>query len=232
MTDIDTQHHTDQERQTISVVIADDHPIVRKGINDELSRESDIDVIGQAVDGDGAMELSALLQPDVLVLDINMPGMKAVEIIHATRKLRKVPNVLIVSAYGDTEIVLAMLKAGAIGYLLKDEEPTTIIDAVRSVAAGKTWFSTSVASSVVLSSIRDDSDLKISEITDREEEILILVALGRDNDEISSSLSITVGTVKNHISSIYDKLGVRSRAEAVTWAWQRGLVKRESDTFK
>ena len=217
--------------KNIQVLVADDHPIVRKGINDELSRENDIDVIGQAIDGDGAMDLAASLQPEVLVLDINMPGMKAAEIIRATRNLRKPPNVLIVSAYGDTEIVLAMLKAGAIGYLLKDEEPTVIIDAVRSVAVGKTWFSSAVASSVVLSSIRDDSDLIISEITDREEEILILVALGHDNEEISHKLSITVGTVKNHISSIYDKLRVRSRAEAVTWAWQRGLVKRESDSF-
>ena len=213
----------------IRVLIADDHPIVRDGISNELSRHPDIEVVGFAADGDETMFLTQEVIPDVILLDINMPGKRAVEIIREVSTFSNPPKVLVISAFGDVEYVLAMLRAGATGYLLKDEEPAFIVNGIRSVHRGETCLSPSVTTSFVAATLHDKSRFAFSQLTNREREVLYLVANGNDNDAISEKLSITLGTVKNHVSNVYEKLGLRSRAEVVAWAWQNGIVKRASD---
>jgi len=209
---------------TITVLIADDHPIVRSGIRNELLHHSDIEVMGEAVSGDEVLPLVGELRPDVLVLDINMPGMKAVQVLRNLAEVEKPPQVLVLTAYGDPENVLGMLKAGARGYLLKDSSPVEIADGVRVVAEGMTWLSPAVASVLVESREGEKEPFDEELLSLRELEVLQSVAQGYSNAKISERLSISEGTVKNHITNIYDKLGLHTRAEAVAWAWQNGVI--------
>jgi len=159
-----------------------------------------------------------------LVLDVNMPGAKASDVIRSVREQAPPVQVLVLSAFGDLEYILAMLKAGATGYLLKDENPSEIIRGVFAVAKGETRLSQAIASSLVMATVRDERDQAMSDLTARELEVLSLIARGQDNTRISEELSISMGTVKNHVSNIYAKLDVNSRAEAVAWAWEHGIV--------
>jgi two-component system response regulator DegU len=217
--------HRNGGGQKITVIIADDHPIVRNGIKNELSRYDEIEVVGEAESGDESLQKAISLQPDVLLLDINMPGFRAIDVVREICKLEGKTKVLILSAFGDLEYILAMLKAGARGYMLKDEEPATIAKGIRAISKGETWLSADVATRLVFASVSNDKNIGSSELTSREKEVLCLIARGYDNQKIAEALSISEGTVKNHVSNIYDKIGVNSRAEAVAWSWQHGLVK-------
>jgi two-component system response regulator DegU len=221
--------HRESSEGKIRVVIADDHPIVRNGIKTELSRYEDIEVIGEAVDGDETLSRTTMLEPDVLLLDINMPGMRAIDVARELAALKSKTKVLVLSAFGDLEYILATLKAGASGYMLKDEEPTTIVKGIRAISSGETWLSSDVARRLVFASVRSNQGAGQSELTTRENEVLGLIAKGHDNRKIADFLTISEGTVKNHVSNIYDKIRVNSRAEAVAWAWQHGLVKSEEE---
>ncbi len=204
----------------ISVVVADDHPIIRSGIKNELLRYPDIKVLGEAADGNEALYQVEALQPDVLLLDINMPGLKAIQVVRQLRALPAPPQILILTAYGDVELVMALLKAGAKGYLLKDDDPSAIIAGVRTVAQGETYLSRVVATSVVEYLVKGETKRLGPELSPREMEVLQLVAQGWGNAQIAQTLDISEGTVKNHVTSLYNKVGVRSRAELVVWAWQ------------
>lgn len=211
---------------SIKVLLADDHPIVRSGVRNELSRHSDIEIVGEALNGDETLRQSRALQPDVLLLDINMPGLKTIQLVRTLRASPLPPKILILTAYGDLENVLGMLKAGVVGYLLKDEDPSVIIQGVREVAQGKTWLSAGVAKSLVDHMAGKEEQHAQDMLSDREREVLQLIALGHSNQRIAEVLTISEGTVKNYVTSIYDKLKVHSRAETIVWAWQRGLVAR------
>jgi DNA-binding NarL/FixJ family response regulator len=207
----------------LRLVIADDHPIVRSGIKNELQLAG-MEVIGEASDGDEALRLAQTAQPDVLLLDIQMPGLKAVPLVRELRSLPAPPQVLILSAYGDMEYVLAMLSAGAAGYVLKDEVPAMLVQGVRAVARGETWLSAKVAASLVSHSIAMTPEAQPPGLSAREKEVLALVARGHNNRQIAERLSLSEGTIKNHITNICDKLSVHSRAEVVAWAWEHGIV--------
>ena len=138
----------------------------------------------------------------------------------ALARLIGAPHILVLSAYGDLESVLAMLKAGVSGYLLKDEDPSRITEGIRAVAQGDTWLSSAVAERIVEGTIRKPSIEPDPRLSPREEEVLQLIAHGATNEQIAVELSISEGTVKNHVTNLYSKLGVNSRAEAVAWAWQ------------
>ncbi len=208
----------------IRVVVADDHPIVRSGIRNELLCHSDVEVLGEAANGDETLRQIEALQPDVLLLDINMPGLRAIQLVRQLRALPTPPQILVLTAYGDAELVLALLKAGATGYLLKDEDPATIIEGVRTVAQGETYLSKAVVASVVEHTISGETKQPRPELSPREMEVLQLLAQGWDNVQIAQTLNISEGTVKNHVTNIYSKMGARSRAELVAWAWQRRLM--------
>ncbi len=217
----------------IRVVLADDHHVVRSGIRSELERHPDIEVVGEAADGYEAVTLAQKLRPNVLVLDINMPGLQGTEV---TERLSAVPDavreglpsswppyVLILSAYCEPEYVYSLFAAGAKGYLLKDEPPERIVSGIRQVMRGEPALSLPVQRVLLTRKSKPEHDLSV-----REMEVLRLMAKGNTNEEIANTLIIAVGTVKNHVMNIYKKLpNVRTRSEAVAWAWENRVVEVE-----
>lgn len=206
----------------IRVLIADDHPIVRSGVKNAFRDAENIEVAGEATNADDALRMCRSLKPDVLILDIHMPGIKAVQLLHSLRGEELPTRALILTAYSDPENVSGMLKAGATGYLVKDEEPETILEAVSTVAAGHSWISP-LAMKALLEDLPDDDAAGEDALSERELDVLRLLAQGLDNASIAAVLTIAEGTVKNHITSIYEKIGAHSRAEAVAWAWKHGM---------
>ena len=212
----------------VAVLLADDHPVVRSGIRSELERHASINVVGEAVDGYEALRLAETLQPDLILLDISMPGLNGIEVAERLKEIsppdRKTPNwpplVLGLSAYCEKEYVYSLFAAGAKGYLLKDEPPQRIVEGVLNVMQGMPALSLPVQT--VLLSRRSTPK---HGLTPREVQVLQLMAKGYTNEEIAQVFVIAEGTVKNHVTNIYKKLqGPRTRAEAVAWAWENGLV--------
>jgi DNA-binding NarL/FixJ family response regulator len=208
----------------IRVLLADDHPIVRGGIRSMLDREDGIEVIGEASDGGQALEMVESLRPDVLLLDMEMPVKTGIEVATELAERHPSVRVLALSAYDDDAYIFGVLDAGAAGYLTKDEAPDMIVHAVRGVAAGDDqWISSRVAEKMVRRR-RAFLEQQSSGLSPREKEVVVLVGQGMTNPQISEVLFISEGTVKNHVSHIYDKLDLRTRAEVVAWAWEHGLV--------
>ncbi|MDW8325349.1 MAG: response regulator transcription factor [Anaerolineales bacterium] len=212
----------------LRVLLADDHPVVRTGLRNELARHPDIEVIGEAVNGDEALHLAETLQPDVLVLDLAMPGLKPVQVIRRLRARPAPPHILVLTAHGDKELVQGMLQAGATGYLLKDEDPAAIVDGVRAVAQGRPWLSPAVAESLAGQPVGAEKELVAEKqgapLSVRELAVLRLLASGKTDQEIGRKLGIAERTVRYRLRNIYDKLGVNSRVEAVAWAVKQGLT--------
>lgn len=200
--------------ESISVLIADDHPLVRAGLCTALQIEPDIVIAGEASDGDAAQQQCKSLQPDVLVLDLNMDGPPAVATLASVRELCPRTRVLILTAYNGDIYVRELVQAGAMGYVLKDEAPEALVQAVRSVARGGTWFSRPVVESLVHAK-HDGSDAP--PLTEREGQIMRLVAQGWDNARIAEELCLSEQTIRNYVSRLYAKIGVQTRAEAVVW---------------
>lgn len=207
----------------IRVLIADDHPIVRSGVRGELTYDEEIEVVGEALNGDEALHLAQELQPDLLLLDINMPGMKAVQILQEVKRLLPACRVLILTAYGDSGTVLGMLKGGADGYLLKDEDPSVIPEAIRAVVDGQMWVSQTISDQLILLTGEETATVG-DKLTQREQEVLHLIVEGQTNFEIAQALSLSERTVEFHVSNLLQKLGVRSRVEAAVWAKEHGIV--------
>jgi DNA-binding NarL/FixJ family response regulator len=206
--------------QLIRVLIADDHPLVRSGLCTALQTEPDIAVAGEASDGDETQRQCAALQPDVLVLDLNMDGPPAVATLAVVRERCPRTRVLILSAYDDDVYVRGVVLAGAMGYVLKDEAPEALVQAVRTVAQGGTWFSRSLVENLVLRAEQDDSDAP--PLTERESQIIRLIAQGWDNARIAEELCLSEQTIRNYVSRLYGKIGVQTRAEAVVWGRDHG----------
>jgi DNA-binding NarL/FixJ family response regulator len=207
---------------SIRVVIADDHNVLRKGIRDLLSDEDDIAVVGEARNGHEAVDLATALQPDV-VMDIAMPELTGVE---ATRQIRvQAPNVrvLVLTAYDDDPYIYSLLDAGATGYILKTAESREIVRAVRATAAGQSALDPAVAPRLIARLTKPAASGDT--LTERERDVLRLAARGQTNKQIGAELAISDRTVQNHLANIYAKLGVASRTEAVTAAFQRNLIR-------
>lgn len=211
----------------IAVIVVDDHPVVRAGLLAALDSASDIEVVGQAATGAEALRVVAQQQPDVVVLDVNLPDVSGVEVARQLRQ-REIPTqILVLSAHDDHETVMGLLECGAAGYVLKDEALETLASAVRAAARGESWLSPAVARRVVDQAVRDPSPSPprpISELTPREREVLQLLAQGLDNAAIAEALVVTKRTVQNHVSNVYGKLEVGSRTQAALWAIRHGLV--------
>jgi DNA-binding NarL/FixJ family response regulator len=207
----------------IRVLLADDHPIVRTGIRTMLQGATDIDVVAEAKSGAEALALVEQLQPDVLLLDMEMPGMSGVDVAKKLKLLDSPVRVLALSAYDDAQYVRNLLASGAAGYLTKEEAPEMIIDAVRGVARGEEgWLSRRAVAKVTAWARQGEEDG--GKITEREQEVLELVVAGKTNQEIALALRISEKTVEKHVGSILNKLNVASRVEAAVQAIQRGLV--------
>ena len=209
----------------IRVLVADDHPMFRFGLKALLGAAADLEVAGEAADGEAAVAQAASLQPDVVVMDLNMPGLNGLE---ATRRLLQTsPHiaVLIVTMFDDDSVFAAM-QAGARGYLLKGAEPEAILRAIRTVAGGEAIFSPSVARRVMDFFAHRQPDLPpqiFPELTERERELLALLAQGLTNAAIAERLSLSPKTVRNHVSNIFSKLQVVDRAQAIIRAREAGM---------
>ncbi|HEX9014073.1 MAG TPA: response regulator transcription factor [Anaerolineaceae bacterium] len=207
--------------EKIRVLLADDFPMVRAGVRSLLMGVEDIEVIGEASDGEEALQFIQSNPVDVLVLDIRMPHMDGLDVIRELKKTGTATRILALSAYVERDFVLAMFEAGVDGYLLKEEVPDTIVEAVRSISAGgQGWSSRKV--SAALSDYLAGSHQK--KLTTREHEILGLVVAGKTNQEIAYTLRISQSTVEKCIYNIYDKLGVTSRVEAAVQAVRDNLL--------
>jgi DNA-binding NarL/FixJ family response regulator len=200
--------------EPIRVLIADDHPLIRSGLCTALQTEADIVVAGEASDGAEAQRQCAGLQPDVLVLDLNMDGPPAVATLASVRELCPSTRVIILTAYDDDAYVRSLVLAGAMGYVLKDEVPEALVQAVRTVAQGGTWFSRSLVETLVHAK-HDESDAP--PLTERESQIMRLITQGWDNARIAEELCLSEQTIRNYVSHLYGKIGVQTRAEAVVW---------------
>lgn len=219
MSAIDKQS-SEQERP-IRVLLADDHAVVRKGFRDFLEEDPELCVVAEASDGDEAWARISESQPDVAVLDIRMPHQSGVEL---TRRIKaQYPNVriLVLTAYDDESYVLAILRAGADGYILKTAESGELLAAVKQVYMGKSFLDANVAPSVIANLVNVSSS---EQLTERELEVAQGVAKGWTNREIARQLSISDRTVQGHLANAFAKLDVASRTELVTVALQRGLI--------
>ncbi len=205
------------------ILIADDHPIVRSGIRAEISRHADLEVVGEATNGDDVLPLVATLSPDVVLLDVNMPGKRTIEILTELQKTGGKCKVLILTAYGDTATILGVLRSGATGYVLKDEDPFSIPEAIRTVIGGGIWVSETVSQQLAVLDVQANRG-KAEILTNREHQVLTLVAAGKTNREIALLLCTTDRTVEFHIGNILQKFDVKKRIEAVLWAREKGLI--------
>lgn len=201
----------------IRVLLADDHPLVRAGIRTTMNAEQDIDLVGEAVNGHEAQHLCRELKPDVLLLDLNMPGPQAIEIIAYVHTHCPTTNVVVLTAYDDDAYIQGLLSAKVDGYVLKDEATESVANAIRTVCNGGTWFSRTIVEKLLLSRTAplasDDPTL-----TEREHQILAMIGRGFDNAKIAAELHLAEQTVRNYVSRLYVALGVNSRSEAIIWA--------------
>jgi DNA-binding NarL/FixJ family response regulator len=210
---------------TIRIVVADDHGIVREGLGALLAARPGFDLVGTASTGAEAVRAAVTLRPDVLVMDIQMPGTGGIE---ATREISRVaPDVavLMLTMFDDDESIFAAMRAGARGYVLKGAAPDNVIRAIAAVAAGEAIFGPGVAKRALdyMSGPRRDATVAFPELTAREREVLDLIAAGLGNAAIATRLGLATNTIGNHVTSIFAKLQVASRAEAIIRARQEGL---------
>ena len=212
----------------ISVCLVDDQTLVRQGIRSLLELSDDISVVAEAGDGAQAVALIPQAKPDVVLLDMRMPGMSGLDVLNALAAKNALPATIILTTFDDDQLVLAGLKAGARGYLLKDVSLEQLVDAVKTVAGGGSLVAPVVTQRLLSGLERMQNEFVSLEqpdpLTDRETEILRLMAGGYSNKEIANSLTVAEGTVKNHVSNILSKLGVRDRTRAVLKAFEIGIV--------
>ena len=203
--------------RTIRVLIADDHLVYRIGIRNLIGSEPGFEVIGEAADGNQALDLYRKLKPDVLLLDLRMPHKSGIEVVRAVREEFRDAHILIVTSYQTEEEIFQVLQAGALGYVIKDMGREMLVQAIRAVHAGNRWLAPAIRKQF------DDRALR-QQLTAREVEVLKLLARGLTNREIANVYGISASTVKNHLNSVMAKLEVADRTEAVSFCLSRGIV--------
>jgi DNA-binding NarL/FixJ family response regulator len=219
------------------VVLADDQPLVRSGLRRILTTRRGVDVVAEAADGEQAVEAAGRHRPDLVVMDVRMPVMDGVAAIGALRARGLDVPVLTLTTYDDDEVLAACLRAGAAGFITKAAPAEDLLRAVKEVAAGAAWLEPSVTARVLAeyrarnqAAAAPRSDPLIDPLTDREREVLVLMARAASNAEIAERLVVSEGTVKTHIGRIFAKLGARDRAAAIVWAYDAGLVLPHTST--
>lgn len=212
----------------INVLVVDDHRVVRAGLAALLRQNQSLNVVGEAGNGEEAVRLAGQLQPDVVLMDMQMPIMTGVEATKAIKAQWPAIQVLVLTTYDDDELIWGGLQAGAKGYLLKDAPPEELLQGIKAVAAGQSLLPPHIAAKlmqVISQGGPGGKSESADQLTERELEILGLMARGAANKEIAASLYISENTVKTHISNLFQKLDVRDRTEAVTRALSRGLIR-------
>ncbi len=209
----------------IRVVIADDHAVVRQGLRTFLGLHDDIEVVGEAHDGERALEVIAALEPDVVLMDLVMPGLDGVGAIERLREVGSTARVIVLTSFLDEDKVLPAVRAGAAGYLLKDTDPAELVRAIRIVDGGEALLHPAVAARV-LREVAGDGDRRQRHelLTPREREVLALIARGRANKAIALDLGVAEKTVKTHVGNVLGKLGLSDRTQAALYAVREGLT--------
>ena len=215
---------------SITLLIIDDHALLRSGIRAYFESQSDLEVLADAASGEEAIRLAAEYVPDVVLMDLVMPGMDGVE---ATRRVREVSphtQVVVLTSYHEDSHIFPAIKAGAISYLLKDIGPAELAEAIRAAARGDAVIHPKVAARMMqeLRGNRDQGINPFTELTDREQEVLKLIAEGLSNAEIANRLVLSEKTIKSHVSNILNKLHLADRTQAAVFAWREGIIRKES----
>ena len=215
---------------SITLLIIDDHALERSGIRAYFESQSDLEVLADAASGEEAIRLAAEYVPDVVLMDLVMPGMDGVE---ATRRVREVSphtQVVVLTSYHEDSHIFPAIKAGAISYLLKDIGPAELAEAIRAAARGDAVIHPKVAARMMqeLRGNRDQGINPFTELTDREQEVLKLIAEGLSNAEIANRLVLSEKTIKSHVSNILNKLHLADRTQAAVFAWREGIIRKES----
>ncbi|MFC2042917.1 response regulator [Chloroflexota bacterium] len=216
--------------EPITILIVDDHQLVRQGVRDFLETQSDLMVIGEAGAGDEAVRLASQYVPDVILMDLVMPG--GVDGVEATRQVKKVSprtQVVVLTSYHEDEHIFPAIRAGALSYILKDIGSTELAEVARKAAQGEAVINPRVAARLVqeVRGSRDVSPNPFTELTEREMEVLHLIADGLSNARIAEKLVISEKTVKGHVSNILGKLHLADRTQAAVYAWREGIVRRD-----
>lgn len=210
------------------ILLADDHGIVRRGLKSLLESQPGLEVVGEAADGLEALRICGELSPDLLIIDISMPLMNGIEVASRAQKLEPAPAVIILSMHADESYIMRALGAGARGYLVKDATDEDLLPAVRAVAAGKPFFSPTVAAVLMEDYVRQLRARGLSDsydlLTDREREVLQLLAEGRSNKEVASLLDVGLSTVETHRANLMQKLNLHNTAEIVLYAVRKGII--------
>lgn len=233
---MDGKSDTQENAAVITVVIVDDHPVVRAGMRTVLDRTAGVTVVAEGASGADALCLVAQHRPDVLVLDVNLPdpspgsgqALNGLEVARRLRDRGTTTAILILTIYDDSQTVFGLLESGAVGYVLKDEALETLVSAVQAAARGESWLSPAVARQIVRRAVGEEPgppEPPPLPLTPREVEVLRLLAQGLDNEAIARRLVVTKRTVQNHVSNVYGKLGVTSRTGAMLYAIRHGLVR-------
>ena len=216
---------------TIRVLLVDDQALFREGLETLLSVHKDIQVVGQACNGREAVEVAAQVRPDVVLMDVRMPVLDGVRATHLLKEARPQCRVIVLTTFDDDEYIFDALRTGAAGYLLKDVASARLVEAIRATARGESILEPSVAAKVIAEFTRVSSlvpaaqmEQLVEPLSERELEILALIARGARNKEIANQLFIAEGTVKNHVTHILGKLGVRDRTQAALKARELGLL--------
>ena len=212
----------------VKILVVDDHAIVREGVRMILAKENDLEVVGEAGDGQQALDLTVLLRPDVIIMDISMPGMGGIEATQTVRAKHPEVQVLALTMHEDESYVFQLLRAGAAGYVLKRAAAQDLVQAVRAAAKGEAFLYPSVARKVVEDYLRrvetGEERERYDGLTPREKEILTLIAQGLSNQQIAEKLFISIKTVQTHRAHILEKLGLHDRTELVRYAIRKGLI--------
>jgi DNA-binding NarL/FixJ family response regulator len=214
----------------ITVLLADDQALVRGGFRLILDAQDDIDVVGEADDGHAAVERARELRPDVVLMDVRMPVLDGIAATRTVMRERLARNVLVLTTFDEDRVVYDALKAGASGFLLKTAPPAQLVDAVRTVAAGEALLAPTITRRLVEDFVRrpppgEVAPERLQALTEREREVLALIAAGRSNPEIAAELFLSGATVKTHVNRILSKLDLRDRVQAVVLAYECGLVR-------
>ncbi|MDQ0962813.1 DNA-binding NarL/FixJ family response regulator [Streptomyces sp. B4I13] len=208
----------------IKVLLVDDHQVVRRGLRTFLEVQDDIEVVGEAADGADGVALTEELRPDVVLMDVRMPGMDGVEALRRLRDLGNPARVLIVTSFTERRTVVPALRAGAAGYVYKDVDPDALAGAIRSVHAGHILLQPEVADALLSQEESGSGQGRGGSLTERERQVLGLIADGRSNREIARALVLSEKTVKTHVSNILMKLDLSDRTQAALWAVRHGVA--------
>ncbi|MGZ5308331.1 MAG: response regulator [Solirubrobacterales bacterium] len=198
----------------IRVLLAENHSVVRAGLEELLDNADDIEVVGAAADGEEAVALAKERRPEVILMDLSMPGMGGIEATRLIREAQPEVRILVLTAFSDRDLILGALDAGAAGYLLKDTEPTELLDGIRAAAGGEAPLAPKAGRALLASRAEQQS----ADLTDREKEVLTLVASGLANKLIARRLEISEKTVKAHLTKVFQRIGVSDRTQAALWA--------------